>query len=93
MLTKGINEIITGAGQIPHSLPSFLLKKYSFIWLCQVLVAAHRIFFFFFSYGMWDLVPQPGLNPSSLHWEHGVLATGPQGSPSHILEKENHVPF
>ena len=28
---------------------------------------------------MWDLVPQPGIEPRTLHWECGVLATGPPG--------------
>ena len=42
------------------------------------------LFFFFFSSGtmqilscgMWDLVPDQGLNQGPLDWEHGVLATG-----------------
>ena len=25
------------------------------------------------------LVPRPGIEPVPLHWEHGVLATGPPG--------------
>ena len=29
------------------------------------------------SYGMWDLVLQPGMEPGSMHWELGGLATGP----------------
>ena len=29
--------------------------------------------------GTWDLVPCQGLNPVPLHWELGVLATGPPG--------------
>ena len=33
---------------------------------------------------MQDLVPWPGSNPSSLHWEHGALATGPPER-SHIF--------
>ena len=45
-----------------------LKKNCLFIWLCQVLVAAHGIQF-----------PDQGLNPSPLHWELGVLATGPPG--------------
>ena len=28
---------------------------------------------------MWDLVPRPGIKPGPLHWECGVLATGPSG--------------
>ena len=27
----------------------------------------------------WDLFPWPGIDPSPLHWEHGVSATGPAG--------------
>ena len=35
------------------------------------------------SYSMWDLVPEQGSDPGPLHWEHGVLTTGPPGkSPS-----------
>ena len=41
---------------------------YLFIWLHQVLVAA---------YGIW--FPDQGLNLGPLHWEPGVLATGPLG--------------
>ena len=29
------------------------------------------------SCGMWDLLLQPGIEPGSLHWELGVLSTGP----------------
>ena len=38
------------------------------IWLYWVLVAACAIWF-----------PYQGWNPRPLHWEHGVLATGPPG--------------
>ena len=31
------------------------------------------------SCGMWDLVPWPGIKLEPLHWELGVLATGPPG--------------
>ena len=44
----------------------FSLLLYFFIWLHPVLVAAHRIYF-----------PDQGSNPGLLHWEHGVLTTGP----------------
>ena len=30
---------------------------------------------------IWGLVPQPGIQHRPLHWEQGVLATEPQGSP------------
>jgi len=30
---------------------------------------------------MWDLVPWPGVENRALHWEHGVSARGPPGSP------------
>ena len=62
-------------------LIEFIKKNYLFIWLCQVLVAACVISVFteacgFFSCGMWDLVPWPGieLRPPALgaqslsHW-------------------------
>ena len=39
-----------------------------FIWLHQVLVIACGIY-----------LPDQGSNPGSLHWECGVLATGPLG--------------
>ena len=39
-----------------------------FLWLCQVLVVACRIYF-----------PKQGLNPGPLHWEGGIVATGPPG--------------
>ena len=31
------------------------------------------------SCAMWDPVPQLGMEPGPLPWEHGVLATGPPG--------------
>ena len=40
----------------------FFFSQYLFIWLCWVLVVAHRSF----SCGMWDLVPGPGVEPGSL---------------------------
>ena len=54
-------------------------KKYLFLWLSQVLVAACGIQF-----------PDQGLNPSPLHWELGVLATGPPGKSLflHFLSQE-----
>ena len=43
------------------------------MWLHRVLVAACGIF----SYGMWDLVPQPRIEPGHpLQWKPRVLATG-----------------
>ena len=30
----------------------------------------------FFSCSMWDLIPWPGMEPGSLHWELRILATG-----------------
>ena len=33
------------------------------------------------SCSMWDLVPQPGIKPRSLHWEPALLATVPPGKP------------
>ena len=58
----------------------FFLQKYFclFIGLRWVFVVAQGIL----SWGMWDLGPWPGMNPGPLHWECGVLATGPPGSPA-----------
>ena len=62
----------------PWSL-SFFLKIF-FIWLYGVFVAICKIFshgMWTLSCAMWNLAPWPGMKP--LHWEHGVLATGPPG--------------
>ena len=45
----------------------FLKNIYLFVWLCWVLLVACRIF------QLWHV----GLNPGPLHWDRGVLATGP----------------
>ena len=67
---------------------SFLFKLVCLFGLHWVLVAARGIFgasrIFSFGMqtlgcGMWDLVPWPGIKPRPLHWEGGVLATGPPG--------------
>ena len=34
-----------------------------------------------FSYNMWHLVLRARMEPRSVHWQLGILATGPQGSP------------
>ena len=46
-----------------------------FIWLCWVSVVACRVF----SYGTWDLVLWPRMEPGPLRWEGRVLAPGPAG--------------
>ena len=39
-------------------------------------------------------LPDQGLNPSPLHWEHRVLSTGPQGSPCvSYFRNSNHYQF
>ena len=70
------------ANRWPPAVFFFLI----FIWLHWILVAAHGIFDLcfgmqnlLFRLGMWDLVPWPGTEPRPLHWEQGVLATGPPG--------------
>ena len=52
-------------GMATHSSIFFLFII--FIWLHQVLVEEHGIYF------------NQGPNPGPLHWEHGVLATGLPG--------------
>ena len=49
---------------------------------CRLLVEAYGLLscsMWTLSCGMQDLVPRPGMNPSALHWERGVLTTGPLG--------------
>ena len=35
--------------------------------------------------GMWDGVPDQGVNPGPLHWECGVWASGPPGKSLYVL--------
>ena len=72
---KSSRAILQFSG-FPPPLFFFLI----FIWLCQALVATHRIF----SCGMWDLVLWPGFEPAPLHWGHGVLHTGLPGKFPHF---------
>ena len=40
---------------------------------------------------MWDLVPQPGIEPGPpLHWERGVLPTGPPGKSSSCFQPTDY---
>ena len=58
-----LNQPLSQQADSPPSLPPlqlptlFFFNMILFIWLCWVLVMAHRIF----SCGMWDLVPWPGM--------------------------------
>ena len=38
-----------------------------------------------FSCSVWDLVPWAGIKPGSLHWECGVLVTGPLGKSCSVV--------
>ena len=52
------------------------------------LVAAFRIFSRgtrTLSCSVWDLVPWPGMEPTPLHWVHGVLATGLPGKSPEVF--------
>ena len=61
----------------PPFFASFLFIYFKNIYFgsCRGLVAAHRIF----GFGMWNLVPWPGVEPGPLHQEHKVPAVGPPG--------------
>ena len=49
-----------------------------FIWLCQVLVVAFLVAVGrIFGCGMWNLLPQAGIEPRPLHLKCGVLDTRP----------------
>ena len=45
------------------------------------------------SSSMWDLVPDQGSNLGRLHWELGVLATGPPGKSQEFLIKDSNLSF
>ena len=78
--------IMASKGMVTLSIVP-LKKKYSFIWVRWVLVVAHRIFLvvvcelLVVACGTW--FPDQGSNPGPLHWECGVLATGPSGRSLH----------
>ena len=60
---------ISGKSALPGPSSSFRFYFwYLFIWLCEVLVAARRIFNIHYSMGtlgcgMWNLAPRPGIKP------------------------------
>ena len=61
-----------------------------FIWLHQILVAAlgwdfHSCNMQILAWGMWDLVPWPGIELHPRYWEYEVLATEPPGKSSSVL--------
>ena len=64
---------------------SFLFFKYLFVWLHLVLghsgLQSSLQCVGSPSCSMRYLVPWPGMEPRPLHWEWGVLATGPPGKP------------
>ena len=75
-----------------HALNWPLLCFLFFIWLCSVLVVACGLCDLHYSMGgllscgmrtlscgMWDILPEQGLNLGHLHWDYRVLATGPPG--------------
>ena len=52
----------------------------SLVMACELLLA------------MWDLVPWPGMELGSLHWECGTLATGPpRSTPGLYVLNVGHV--
>ena len=54
------------------------LLKYSCTYLVVPVLSCGTLVFFF-SCGMWHLVPWPGIEARPLQWEWEVLATGPLG--------------
>ena len=45
------------------------------------------------TFGTWNPVPWPGMEPGPLHWECGALATAPPRSPKDYPELLGRVPF
>ena len=72
----------------PFSPFSFSLSLPPSLPLHQVLVLPFGIF----SGSTWDLVSQPGIKPSPLHWEHRVSATGPPRKSSWPLLLTGYTP-
>ena len=73
-----IFKVKQGQGLIKHFC-LFVLNVYLFIWLCQILIAAHGIFDLTCS--MWDIFPRLGIEPWSPALGE-VLAPGPLGKSS-----------
>ena len=82
-----LRDLLQDIENVIYGLLLFLISIYLFgstgpqLWYtgslvaaCKLLVAAFRIQF-----------PGQGSNPGPLHWEHGVLASGPPGSPYRLL--------
>ena len=88
-------------GERPSS-PRGLKTPFHFhrFWFCFVLfflifiyLAVPGLSCGVFSCSIWNLVSRLGSNPGPLHWEHGVLATGPAGeSLLPTLEYSHKVP-
>ena len=71
-------------------LSVFFKKKLLFIYLA---VPGLSCSIWTLSFGMWDPIPWPGIEPRPLHWEHRVLATGPQGKPLSFLFNSDFQSF
>ena len=79
---------------VSRNLYSLYFKKYLFIWLYRVSVAACGIFsrgMRTLSCGVWGLVPQPGMEPGPLNWKLRVLTIGPAGKLLHCILKLNFL--
>ena len=66
--------------------PLAFLSSFFYIWLLQVLLAAHGIFsckLLVAACGIW--FSDQGSNLVPLHWECGLLATGPPGKSPHSI--------
>ena len=94
LIYKILHSLPRGDHSSPWSLCSSLWFLFFFlsIFILFIYLAAPGLscimgdlffFFFFSSCSMWDLVPWSGIECRPLHWERGVLATGPpEKSPS-----------
>ena len=69
----------TAMGNLIH-VSSF---KKKLICLLSVLVASRQVFSFHCT--TWDLLPWREIEPGPLHWEHGVLATGPPEKSPYVI--------
>ena len=63
----------------------FVCLFFNLFWLLAVACRIFSCDTWTLSWGMWDLVPWPGIEPVLQHWELRVLSTGPPGLPLYNL--------
>ena len=78
---KPVNKIYA----IQYPTTGYWYQEYSLTCKNENIIFPKLFFFLATQRGMRDLVPWPGIEPRPLHWERGVLTTGPWGKPLTVL--------